>query len=146
MHSLGCSSRGPVHPGAPGGLLGVAPANILVVGQERRQCDETVGADGKVGVLGEGIVLRHHRITFDAGDNFFGKDQVAPRLVPRRGEGGGYQIWCAGTGNGGAVFVGAVAIGNVACAECHTECELGLRMIRQLSGMASAANDYRPFA
>lgn len=97
MDSLGYSLRGPIYPGAPGGGLGVAAANILVVGQERRECDETVGTDGKVGVLGEGVVLRHH-LTFKAGDNFFGKDQVAPRLGPRRGE-GGYQVWCAGTGN-----------------------------------------------
>ena len=48
MDSLGYSSRGPIHPGAPGGGLGVAAAIILVVGQERRECDETVGTDGKV--------------------------------------------------------------------------------------------------
>ena len=102
MDSFG-SLRGPtsIHPGAPGDFA--AAANFFGVGQERRECDETVGTDGELGILGEGIVLRHH-LSFKAGDNFFGKDQVAPRLVPRRGK-GGYQIWYAGTGNGGVVFV-----------------------------------------
>ena len=80
MDSLG-SLRGPVHPGAPGGGLG------LSVGQERRECDETIGTDGKVGVLGEGIAF--DCLIFKAGgDNFLGKDQVAMCLGPRRGERG----------------------------------------------------------